>query len=96
MNITSKRDFTEGTIIIKAILLAGGLRIRGKALYRSLNKVWSTKSFGYPAARLRRFRLVERGSLKGTVFSLPYETGLGVSPCKSVGYMGLNAPVVKR
>ena len=35
------------------------------------------------------------GFLKGeTVFCLPHETELEVSPCKSVGYMGSNAPVV--
>ena len=29
------------------------------------------------------------------VFGYPHETGLEESPCKSVGYLGLNAPVVE-
>ena len=35
------------------------------------------------------------GFLKGTVFCFLHEAGLEVSPCKSVGYMGSNAPVVE-
>ena len=36
---TTKRNLTEGTIITEVILHAGGLRIRGKALYRFLSEV---------------------------------------------------------
>ena len=61
-----------------------------------VNKVWSEESFGCHAARMRRFCPVDRGSLKEKVFCFSYGTGLGVSPCKSVGYMGSNVPVVKR
>ena len=61
-----------------------------------VNKVWSEESFGCPAACLRCFRPIGRGSLKQTVICLPYGIGLEVSPCKSVGYMGSNTPVVKK
>ena len=29
------------------------------------------------------------------VFGYPHETGIEESPCESVGYIGLNAPVVE-
>ena len=92
---TSKHDLTEGTISTKAILHPGGLRIRRKSRYRSLKKVWSKNPLDISVALLRRFRLVERGSLRGMVFGYPCETGLEDSPCKFVGYIGLNAPVVE-
>ena len=72
-----------------AILHAGGLRIRKKARYRSLNKVWSEASFGHPVTRLRYFRLGERDSLRGMVFGYLYKTGLEENPCKSVGGIGV-------
>ena len=90
----SKHYLTEGTISTKAILHAGGLIIRRKARYMSLNKVWSKQSFGHPAACLRCFRLGERGPLRGMVFDYLHKTGLEEIPCKSVGYIGSNSPMV--
>ena len=79
----------------KSFYMTGSNNKEKSSVQVLVNKVWSEESFGCPAVCLRRFRPVERGSLKGTVFRWPYEIGLRRSPCKSVGYMGSNAPMVK-
>ena len=55
----------------KSFYMTGSNNKEKSSVQVLVNKVWSEESFGYPAARLRLFRLVERGSLKGMVFGFP-------------------------
>nr|XP_040252798.1 uncharacterized protein LOC120969636 [Aegilops tauschii subsp. strangulata] len=86
----------ESTIVTKAILPARGLRLREKALYRFLSEVVVYKNpLYFPAVRLRRFRLSEKGSLKGMDFDYLYKTGLGEGPSEEKWKFG-KARTVKK
>ena len=72
---TSKCNLTEGTIISKAILHAGGSRAKGKALYRFLSEVVVFLPHVCAA-----FCPNKKDSFKGMVFGYVYGNGLGKSP----------------